>query len=259
MSADSLLWFERYPARGPTLARLFCIPHAGGSGYAYRDWIPHLPQWLELIGVRLPGRGARVREPAFHRMEPLISALGAAILQHLDKPFALFGHSMGALVAFELSMRLAPRGLLPFHLFVSGTRPPHFSRDEKQLHRLPRESFLEELRKLNGTALEILEDDTVMSSLLPVLRADFELVETYPARARPAVYCPITALGGREDETVSEQELQEWSHYTRLAFRCHMFPGDHFFIGPQEVEMLSLISTTIRNAYPPQPNSRHQV
>lgn len=253
------MWFERHAARGTTAARLFCIPHAGGSGYAYRDWMPHLPESVELLGVRLPGRGSRQREPAYVRMEPLVSALGAAILEHVDKPFALFGHSMGALIAFELSARLAQRGLLPLHLFVSGTRPPHFSRNEPELHRLPPESFLEELRHLNGTPLEILEDESMMSGLLPVLRADFELVETYPARARPAVYCPITALGGTEDQLVSEQQLQEWSLYTRLAFRCRLFPGDHFFINSLESEVLALIKTTLLESAALQYDARRQV
>jgi medium-chain acyl-[acyl-carrier-protein] hydrolase len=244
MSSDSCIWFEKHAARGPRSLRLFCIPHAGGSGYPYRSWMSRLPPFIELFGVRLPGRGPRAAEVAFHRMEPLLPPLTAAVAEHLDVPFALFGHSMGALIAFELCTQLGQRGFDAAHLFVSATRAPHFSRTEKQLHTLPRSVFLQELRQLNGTATQILEDEAMMSSFLPLLRADFELVETYPARVRPPVHCPLTALGGFSDTTVKEEQLQAWSQYTTRGFQRVMLPGDHFFINTQESAVLSLLSAT---------------
>jgi medium-chain acyl-[acyl-carrier-protein] hydrolase len=243
MAREHSRWFEKHPARGSSSLRVFCIPHAGGSGYPYRTWLSHLPEHLELVGVRLPGRGARFAEIAFRRMEPLVAALTEAVAQEIDSPFALFGHSMGALIAFELCARLANRGLNASHLFVSGTRPPHIARsEEKPLHTLPRDEFLEELRKLNGTATELLEDASAVASLLPPLRADFELVETYPTRIRPAVACPLTALGGAGDPTVAPEHLDEWSRYTTQSFSRVLFPGDHFFIMTEQAAVLRTLS-----------------
>lgn len=245
MPAEDSRWFDKHCARAGRPLRLFCIPHAGAAGYPYRAWMPHLPESIEVIGVRLPGRGARIAEVAFRRMDPLVTALTEAIIAELGRPFALFGHSMGALIAFELCARLGQLGFEPRHLFVSGTRAPHLPRDEKALHTLPRERFIQELRALNGTATELLEDESVVASLLPPLRADFELVETYPARERARLTCPITAFGGRDDPTVSEDELAAWSRYTTQDFRRVLFPGDHFFIASEQSAVLRTISQTL--------------
>ncbi|MGA8496108.1 MAG: alpha/beta fold hydrolase [Xanthobacteraceae bacterium] len=245
MSSETARWFEKHPARGSSSVRLFCVPHAGGSGYPYRAWMSHLPDTVELFGVRLPGRGPRIAETAFRRMEALVTALSGAVVEHLDKPFAVLGHSMGALIAFELCARLEQRGFKASHLFVSATRAPHISRTGKPLHLLPRDAFVEELRKFNGTAPELLEDESMISTFLPLLRADFELMETYPVRASAPIPCPITSLGGHGDETVTKQELEEWSRYTTRSFRCFMFPGDHFFITTHAPAVLRTLGETI--------------
>lgn len=245
MSSESQIWFEKYTARRSSSVRLFCVPHAGAAGYPYRAWMSHLPDTVELFGVRLPGRGPRITETAFRRMETLVMALTGAIVEHLDKPFVMFGHSMGALIAFELCARLEQYGFKASHLFVSATSAPHFPRAGKSLHLLPRDAFVEELRKLNGTSPELLEDEPLLSAFLPILRADFELVETYPVRANAPIRSPITSFGGQGDETVTKNELEEWSLHTTKSFRCVMFPGDHFFITTQSPAVLLTLSETI--------------
>ncbi|MFK2889778.1 thioesterase II family protein [Dyella flagellata] len=221
---------------------LFSIPHAGGSGYPYTAWRRRLPESVTVFGVRLPGRGPRITESPYRRMEPLASALCDAMTEKLDGPFVMFGHSMGALIAFEVCSRLQQRGFSASHLIVSGAHPPHRPRGEKQLHLLPRNEFLQAIKNYRGIAAEIFEEEELVSMFVPILRADFELVETYPVRSHPPVACPITAFGGEQDHAVNADWLQEWSRYTSSSFRRQMFPGGHFFISTHEKEVLSAVN-----------------
>lgn len=180
--------------------------------------------------MQLPGREGRLREPPFTRIEPLIAAL-ADHLPFADLPFAFFGHSMGALVAFELARELARRGEpSPRHLFVSGRRGPQVPSREEPLHDLPEPRFLVRLRELNGTPEEVLAHPELMEIILPLLRADFTLHETYDYRPDASLPIGVSALGGVADPEVNRDDLEAWRGETGGPFRLRMFPGDHFFV-----------------------------
>jgi medium-chain acyl-[acyl-carrier-protein] hydrolase len=228
---------------------LFCFPYAGGGASIYRDWGRRLPGNIETCPVQLPGRETRFREPAFTRVEPLVEALAQSLRPKLDRPFAFFGHSLGALVAFELSRRLQHcHRLQPIRLFVSGCEAPQTRSPGKSLHALPTAEFREELRRLHGTPTAVLENDELMELMLPTLRADFSLWETYVYAASPPLTCPIIALGGLGDDLVSRKELQAWDELTTGQFRLRMFPGDHFFLNSAQPLVTRILAQELMEA-----------
>jgi medium-chain acyl-[acyl-carrier-protein] hydrolase len=164
-------------------------------------------------------------------LTPLVEALAKALQPHLDRPFAFLGHSLGALVAFELARRLGRvGGPQPTRLFASGCAAPHLLKPGRMLHQLADAEFRAELRRFNGTPPAILAHDELMSLLLPTLRADFALVETYRFATGPRLNCPLEAWGGRNDQTVGPDELHAWREQTTGPARLRIVPGDHFFI-----------------------------
>jgi medium-chain acyl-[acyl-carrier-protein] hydrolase len=190
-------------------------------------------------------------EPPFTRLGPLIEALTTALLPHLDKPFAFFGHSLGAIVSFEVVRRLqAEYGLEPRHLFVSAHRAPQIPDPDPPTYNLPEPELIEELKRLSGTPPEILQNDELMRLMLPLLRADFELVQTYSYVAGPPLNCPISAFGGLRDQEVSREQLKAWREHTNASFALRMFPGDHFFIHTAEQLLLTTISKELNQNLP---------
>jgi medium-chain acyl-[acyl-carrier-protein] hydrolase len=211
--------------------RLFCFPYAGGGASAYRGWAASLPADVEVCPVQLPGRESRLREPAFDRPELLVAAVADALATHLDLPFAFFGHSMGAMLSFELARELRRRGSAPpLHLFVSGRRAPQVPSREEDIHDLPEPEFLAKLRELNGTPEEVLQHTELMRLLIPVLRADFTVNETYVFRPEEPLDLGISAFGGLGDQEVTREDISGWSEHARGPFRLRMLPGDHFFL-----------------------------
>jgi medium-chain acyl-[acyl-carrier-protein] hydrolase len=221
---------------------LFCFPYAGGNAPVFRTWPAGLPRSVEVCAARLPGRDERWREPPFTRLGPLVEALAGALRPYLGKPFAFFGHSMGALVGYELIRRLRREGgPTPLHYFASGRRAPHVPREEAPLHTMPEEQFREELRRIGGTPREVLEHEELMRVVSPTLRADFAVIETYAYAPEEALVCPITALGGVDDNEVSREGLEAWRQHTRGAFRVRMLPGDHFFLRSAQAQILGIL------------------
>jgi medium-chain acyl-[acyl-carrier-protein] hydrolase len=211
--------------------RLFCFPYAGGGASAYRGWAAALPADVEVCPVQLPARESRLREAAFARPEPLIAALAEALESHLDLPFAFFGHSMGAMISFELTRELRRRGgPQPLHVFVSARRAPQVPPREEPIHDLPEPEFLARLRELNGTPEEVLQHAELMRLLMPVLRADFAINETYVYRPEAPLDMGISAFGGLGDVEVTREDLALWGEHSRGPFRLRMLPGDHFFL-----------------------------
>jgi medium-chain acyl-[acyl-carrier-protein] hydrolase len=201
---------------------------------------------VEVCAVQLPGRGNRLREPPFTDLDTLVRTLAEALLPYLDQPFAFFGHSMGALIGFELAHRLREReSPAPVQLFVSGHRAPQLDRDRLAAYDLPEPEFLEELRRINGTPQEVLEHPELIQLMLPLLRADFKVVQTYLYAPRPPLDAPITAFGGLGDEDVSREQLAGWREQTRAEFSLHMLPGDHFFIQTSEALLLEVLSSRL--------------
>jgi len=211
--------------------RLFCFAYAGASAAIFREWINPLAPSLEVMAVELPGHGSRRDEEPFCAMGPLIDNLVPALLPELNKPFAIFGHSLGALIGYELARQLYTRaGLQPRRLFVAGHSAPSCKRSSKLVHNLPEEEFIAELRRLNGTPPDILANSELMSLMLPLLRADFCMNETYQHRSSPVLSCPVSAYGAIADTEVSSEDISAWRSITKGPFSSLLFEGDHFFI-----------------------------
>jgi len=212
--------------------RVFCFPHAGAGATTYQPWIRRLQgTGVHVCPVQLPGRENRFREPAFDRLDPLLDELADSLAPAADLPFAVFGHSLGALVAFGLTQRWhAAGGPLPRRLFVSGRIAPHLRDPRSTLHQLDDAGLIRVLRELGGIPSSILDDRGLMSLLLPGLRADLAVNETYRHRDRAKLPVPITAFGGTADPKVSATELREWREQTSAGFAAHLLPGGHFFV-----------------------------
>jgi medium-chain acyl-[acyl-carrier-protein] hydrolase len=223
--------------------RLFCFPYAGGSSLIFRTWASSLPENIEVCPIEFPGRGIQMRSVPFTQLEPLVSAIATVLLPYLNKPFAFFGHSMGGLISFELT-RLLRRNysVNPVHLFISGRRAPQILDCDPPIHALPEPEFLEELRHLNGTPEAVLQNVELMQLLLPILRADFSVLETYVYALEPPLECPITAFGGLQDKEASSTELEAWREHTTTSFQLQMFSGDHFFLHSAQPLLLQSIA-----------------
>src|ERR1051325_10798789 len=189
--------------------RLFCFPYAGGSSLIYRQWHESLPYDVEVCLVQLTGRGSRLMETPYKRVGPLVEAVAGAIQPLLDRPFAFFGHSMGAIICFELARHLRRQrpDTQPAYLFVSGRRAPQFPDTDRVTYDLPEPELIAELRRLHGTPQEVLEHPELMRLMLPLLRADFELVQTYEYTPEPPLGCPIAVFGGLQDYEVPRESL----------------------------------------------------
>ncbi len=226
--------------------RLFCFPYAGAGASIFRSWLKELPPDIEICPIQLPGRENRLEETPFTRIKPLIQMLVPLLRPYLDMPYALFGHSLGALISFELARELRRQKLPdPLHLFVSGSRAPQLPDLDLPIHRLPDTEFIERLRQLNGTPEEILQNSEWMQVLLPALRSDFAMLETYfYATAEPLAYS-ITAFGGSCDSKVSQEALAAWRDQTKGDFTLKMFPGDHFFLQSDRKSLLEAIAAQI--------------
>jgi medium-chain acyl-[acyl-carrier-protein] hydrolase len=223
--------------------RLFCFPYAGGRASIFRSWSKKLTPYIEVCPIELPGRGNRLNESPFTRLEPLIQALAPTLLPYLDRPFTFFGHSMGGLISFELAHLIYRNyGLVPSNLFISGRCAPQISASKPPIHDLPKPEFLDELRRLNGTPKAVLENTELMELLMPSLRADFTLLETYVYTYKPCLNCPITVLGGLQDSEVSCGDLEAWREETNANFSIQMFEGNHFFIHSAELPVLQFLS-----------------
>jgi len=219
--------------------RLFCLPYGGVGSAIYFPWLKHLPGEIELCLVRLPGRETRLKEPPFTHLAPLVEELAQVLSPYLERPFAVFGHSMGALIGFELVSHLKERfAQLAAHLFVSGRRPAHLPDPNPPIHALPDAALIQEVQqRYNGIPQVILQDEDLLSLFLPTLRADITLVETY-SYTGSRLEAPISAFGGDNDNLVNVADLASWGDLTRAGFRLRVFPGDHFFIQSQQEALI---------------------
>jgi medium-chain acyl-[acyl-carrier-protein] hydrolase len=227
--------------------RLFCFPYAGGGVSIFRAWSDGLPADVEVCPIQLPGRGTRLMEPPFARLSPLIQALAEALFPLLDIPFAFFGHSLGALISFELARQLRRQhAVQPVRLFISADRAPQIPNRDPAIHSLPEREFLVEVCRLNGTPRKVLEDDELRQIMLPLLRADFAVYETYGYSTEPPLNCPISAFGGLQDQRVNRGDLEAWREQTSSSFSLRMFPGDHFFLNTTQASLLGALSQELR-------------
>jgi medium-chain acyl-[acyl-carrier-protein] hydrolase len=240
-------WFVRPQPQPDARCRLFCFPYAGVGPAIYRTWSALLPADIDLWAVQPPGREARFREQPLADIDGLVESVCASMRPHLDRPFALFGHSMGACVAFEVARTLAARGAAPARLFVSGRRAPGAPNDEPDMHTLPDDAFVAEIRRrYNGIPDAVLEHPELLQLLLPALRADIAALERHTHRPAPLLACPVLALGGTHDTVVPVDELARWRAETSGEFALHVFEGGHFYLQDARDTLLRTIVATLR-------------
>ena len=210
--------------------RLFCFPYAGGNAVVFQRWNQLFPSTIEIAPLQYPGHGNRMREKLFTSARDLAQDLTPALMSDLEVPYAFFGHSMGALIAFEVARELRRRQKpLPRQLFVSAVRAPQFRNRDHISFNMPDDEFIQELRRLNGTPEEVLENKELMAIMLPILRADFSVAQTYEFVEEMPLSFPISVYGGRDDVSVSTDELEGWRGQTTGPTSVEMFGGDHFF------------------------------
>jgi medium-chain acyl-[acyl-carrier-protein] hydrolase len=231
--------------------RLFCFPFAGGGARTYGVWAADLPSDLErdveLWAVNLPGRETTLADAKFTDLGSLVEALRPQIAPFLRSPFAFFGHSMGALIEFELARSLRTEGLPgPVHLVVSGFRAPHRPDPHEAVHDLPDADLVLRLRKLGGTPPEVLLEPELMDLMLPLVRADFSICETYRYRYDRPLDCSLTVFGGTSDPEVRQDELEDWQPHFRGPFGLHIFPGGHFFLQTAQALVLRTLASDVR-------------
>ena len=229
--------------------QLVCIPWAGGDSNAFRSWAQHpaFPAGAAIVASQLPGRGRRMREEPCRQAGDVVAALTSAIAARVDGAFALFGHSMGALLAFEVAREIARRGDHgPLHVFVSGSRGPSQLPLFPRLSQLEDDALIAELRELGAASPEALDDRELMDLVLPSLRADFEICETYRYKPGPPLQVPVTAFGGKSDFEVAEEHLQSWALETSATCEVKTFAGGHFYLNEQLDQLLGAIGDALQ-------------
>jgi len=227
--------------------RLVCFPYAGGAASIFHSWPSQLPEEVEVWAVELPGRGSRIGEPAFTSMAPLIEAAARFLAPYLDPPFVFFGHSMGAMIAFELARKLRDDyGFEPSRLLVSGRRAPHIPDLDRPCYDLPQPELIQKLRRMKGTPQELLEDPEMMDLLIPILRADFSICQTHRYQPGERLPVPIAAFGGIEDDEETPDLLEEWARHTTQEFSLRLLPGNHFFLHSSQRLLMAMLSEELR-------------
>ncbi|GGP51590.1 thioesterase II family protein [Saccharothrix coeruleofusca] len=239
-------WITGSGAGGDAPVLLFCVPHAGGGGGFFRPWAEALRPDVRVLPVVLPGRERRLRERPLTRAEDIVGPLARAVARRVDRPFAVLGHSMGSVLAYEVARRLESEGHHPLCLFASGRRAPHLPARRPPLHPLPEAEFLDQVGRLNGTPPEVLRDAGLRALFTPSLRADFEVNETYAPLPGPPLRCRVSALVGGADPEADLEEVAAWRHATTGEFTLRVFHGDHFYLKGAPAELLAAIRADLR-------------
>ena len=243
---EANLWFPSVRTDPRVQLRLFCFPYAGGGTNIYRSWPAKLPPQVDVCPAQLPGRGHRIREPSYTSVPALTKALAEGIRPFLHQPFAFFGHSMGAILAFELARELRrTKNAQPIHVFASGRIAPQIRRVKDRTYDLPEAQFIEKVREINGTPKEVLDHPELMEMMIPLLRADFEVVETYTYEPEAPLDCPITALGGLQDLEIPRECLEAWREQTTAGFSIRILQGDHFFVNTAQTFIYRILTDEI--------------
>jgi medium-chain acyl-[acyl-carrier-protein] hydrolase len=242
-------WFPFRQKNPAARVRLFCLPPAGGGATLFREWPQLLPTSFEVCAVQLPGRERRTAESPYANMGPLADAVASVVGPLLELPFAFFGHSMGGLVSFEVARRLTSVGKEPAHLFISAVHAPHWP-DPDPVHQLSNDAMIAKLRReeASGFPDEVLANAEFMEFLIPLLRADASVTETYEmdASARTKAFaCPLSVFIGTEDKKIPLDAVREWQRYTRASYREIIVPGGHDFIKTEAARITQAIAAAI--------------
>lgn len=249
---NSELWIRFLPPKPNPSLRLFCFPYVGGNSNIFRTWSNYLPASVEICAIELPGRGKRIMDAPLSDIDTLIDILITVFKPYLNEPFAFFGHSMGALISFELTRKIRQKyNIEPDRLFVSGHRAPQIPNPETPIYDLPEADFIEQLRSIKGTPQAVLENDEMMKIIMPVLRADFEICDTYIYTPDVPLNCSIIAFGGDRDKGTKRGKLRAWQNQTKGSFSKYILSGNHFFLHSAQKDLLELLSqqlSSVENA-----------
>lgn len=229
--------------------RLFCFSYAGSGPSIFNDWKQVLPSDVDLVGVVYPGREDRSQDPLNTNLRSIASEIARDMQAFLDKPFAFFGHSMGAYVCFEVAEMLAATGAQPEHLFLSGAGAPH-TPEPNRIHDLPSAQLLTRVVRMNGFPAEVLRCPELVKWALPILRADFTACENYRYFPVSPTPCPMSVFGGSNDARVTTDRLHAWKQLSGVSFSLRMFEGDHFFLREHKEALLRCLTRDLMLSVP---------
>jgi medium-chain acyl-[acyl-carrier-protein] hydrolase len=225
--------------------RLICFPYAGGNSMTYIKWLDNLSTKVELALVQLPGRGVRSAEPPYQTMEEVVRALFLELGNLSNKPTIFYGHSMGARVAYELTLMLLRfQYKLPIHFIASGSIAPSVSRKKEYTYNLPDDDFIKKIAELNGSQDEVLAHKEIMQLLMPALRADFKIIETYCNKSKAVIPTKISVLAGTEEDT-EHPDIEAWFNLFQSNTGIHWISGDHFFVDKNKPDLLKTVNNLI--------------
>lgn len=252
---DTDLWVRRYHPADDAATRLLCLSHAGGSASYFFGVSRALSPGIDVLAAQYPGRQDRLREPCLRTVDDLADGIVAALEPLLDRPITIFGHSLGATLGYEVARRLERAGRTPVALFASGRAAPHRIRRERT-HLAPDDELVANMTKLGGTDAALLDDEDILSMVLPAIRADYTAAETYTYRPGPRLTCPIIALTGDSDPKVTHEEADAWREHTGGDFELVTYPGAHFYLNDHVPDILRRIRAQVRsNSGSPRRNS----
>ena len=239
-ATDDALWCRRYRPASDAVARLVCLPHAGGAAPFFLPVSVALTPWIDVVAIQYPGRQDRRAEQPVDELAVLADRIHRIVRRQPALPLVIFGHSLGAVLGFEVTRRLEADGHGPVRLFASGRRAPSTHRDEA-VHQRDDAGIWDEVRRLNGTVSSLLSNEEIMRAALPALRADYRAVETYSCAPDITVNCPISVLVGQDDPKTTLDEARAWARHTSGSFELHVFPGGHFFLTDHVEEIIKMI------------------
>ncbi|ONK11286.1 alpha/beta fold hydrolase [Streptomyces sp. MP131-18] len=245
VSSTQETWLRRFQQATPGALTLVCLPHAGGSAPYFLPLARALAPAVDVVSVQYPGRQDRRREPAPESLDTLADQLFDVLDAKPGTPLVLFGHSMGAILAYEVARRMEREADdVPLGVIVSGRRSPSRHRDES-VHRRDDAGIIAEMQELSGTDPGIFADEELMQLVLPTLRADYRAVETYRHRPGTPLRAPVSVLTGASDPRVTEEEARAWEEVTTGAFSLRIFPGGHFYLNTRQQEVTAAIKESI--------------
>jgi len=242
--ADEDLWIRRFHPAPEAATRLVCLPHAGGSASFYFPVSRALAPAIDVLAVQYPGRQDRRTEPCLDDIADLADEVTERLLPWTDRPLAIFGHSMGATLAFEVALRLEQRDITLQALFASGRRAPSRHREETA-HLYDDAALVREIKALNGTESQTLDDEEMLRAVLPAIRSDYRAAETYRYQPGPPLNCPVYAMIGESDPKVSIDEARSWVDHTMGSFELQTYPGGHFYLNAQAPRVIAAISQAV--------------
>ncbi|GAB3844921.1 alpha/beta fold hydrolase [Dactylosporangium cerinum] len=240
-------WLRRFHPRQDSEIELFCFPHAGGSASAYFQLSQLLAPTVQVSAVQYPGRQDRRSEPRIDSIDEFADRMCAELLSQPARPFAMFGHSMGAVIAYETAQRLTEAGRVPVWFFSSSRRAPSRLR-HTDVHRRDDAGIVAELRSLAGGDVDWLADEELLASFLPAIRSDYQAIETHPYRPGPPLRCPITAFMGDQDPYTTQDEAASWQDHCTGSFDLHVFPGGHFYFDNHTAQVAAHVNRVLGTA-----------